>query len=352
MQASELYMRRCFELARLGQGTVAPNPMVGAVIVHGDRIIGEGYHKRYGQDHAEVNAVQAVRDEHRYLLPDSTLYVSLEPCSFHGNTPACTDLILRERIPRVVVSCLDLTPEVSGQGVRRLREQGVEVEVGLLAEQGRALAQSRNVFVTQQRPFVTLKYAQTSNGYFAPSGNRQFWISNAYSKRLVHRLRAEHAAIVVGTRTARIDNPQLNNRLYGHRSPLRIVLDRTLVLPPDLRVFDGSQPTVVVTEREAKDRPNLSYWQLDFRRLLPQLLQRLFQEKIGTLLVEGGVTLLRQFIEQEQWDTAYVFTGNAQLSDGLPAPLLPYGPKSQIQLAGDQLSYFENHTQYKALNLL
>ncbi|RMF32110.1 MAG: bifunctional diaminohydroxyphosphoribosylaminopyrimidine deaminase/5-amino-6-(5-phosphoribosylamino)uracil reductase RibD, partial [Bacteroidetes bacterium] len=229
--SDEVFMRRCFDLARLGAGRVSPNPMVGAVLVYEGRIIGEGWHRRYGGAHAEVNALASVAPSDRALIRRSTLYVSLEPCCIHRKTPPCTNLILREGIPRVVVSCLDPTPEVNGRGLELLREGGVEVRVGVLEEEGRRLIRFREAFVRHGRPFVLLKFACSRDGFLGKPGE-QIWISNPWTKRWVHRCRAAADAILVGTRTARTDNPQLTTRLFFGDSPLRIVLDRRLTLPP------------------------------------------------------------------------------------------------------------------------
>jgi diaminohydroxyphosphoribosylaminopyrimidine deaminase/5-amino-6-(5-phosphoribosylamino)uracil reductase len=221
----EHFMQRCFDLACLGAGATSPNPVVGAVIVHQNRIIGEGYHMAYGKAHAEVNAVRSIRAEDRHLLKQATLYVSLEPCNIHRNTPPCTLLILEESIPRVVVSTVDHTPGVDGSGLARLRAAGVEVTVGVLEKEGQRLSQARNTFITRHRPYILLKYAQSANGIFAPEDNRQLWLTNPYSKRLVHKWRSEASAILVGANTAIADNPRLNNRLYYGKSPVRVILD-------------------------------------------------------------------------------------------------------------------------------
>lgn len=344
MSADEHYMRRCFDLARLGAGSVSPNPMVGAVLVHGARIIGEGFHQRYGEAHAEVNAVNSVRAEDLHLLAEATLYVSLEPCCIFGKTPPCTNLILEHRIPKVVISCLDQTPGVAGQGVEILRSAGVEVISGVLEAEGFRLSAIRNTFVTQQRPYILLKFAKTRDGFFAPDTGLQHWISNAYSKRLVHRWRSEVDAILVGTNTALHDNPQLSNRLYFGKSPLRLVLDKNLRLPPTLALFDGSSPTLVFTAQESAPKnalPNVEYIALDFQKdWLPQMLNILAERKITSLMVEGGAQLLQAFIEAGLWDEARVLTGEALLFKGLAAPNLAVSPAFAGSIAGDWLEVF------------
>ncbi|MDX1667650.1 MAG: bifunctional diaminohydroxyphosphoribosylaminopyrimidine deaminase/5-amino-6-(5-phosphoribosylamino)uracil reductase RibD, partial [Saprospiraceae bacterium] len=238
------WMRRCFELARLGAGRVSPNPMVGAVLVSDGRIIGEGYHQAYGEAHAEVNAIRSVIPEERDLISRSTLYVSLEPCCVYGKTPPCTDLIIRHEIPRVRVSCLDLSPQVSGKGIGLLREAGIDVQVGLLSEEGRKLASTRTTYVLRKRPYIILKFAVTSDGIFCPGDELQYWITQPATKRLVHRWRSECDAILVGRKTAIIDNPRLDNRHFHGPSPLRIVIDPRSTLTDEIELFSGDPPTL------------------------------------------------------------------------------------------------------------
>lgn len=323
MTHDERYMLRCFDLAVLGAGRTSPNPMVGAVLVYEDRIIGEGFHARYGASHAEVNAVASVPASLRHLIPKSTLYVSLEPCCITGKTGPCTRLILEQGIPRVVVSCLDLSPGVAGRGIAILQSAGVEVTLGVLEKEGKHLSRFRNHFVTRQAPYVILKYAVTPSGQFAPTGNLQSWITGPLSRRFTHRLRSETDAILIGARTAAIDNPQLDNRYYFGASPLRIVLDRNLSLPDSLHLFDASSPTLVVNElKSEKDTArNLEYLHLDFGEgFLPRLLGELHRRKISTLLVEGGARLIRSFYDAGLWQEAYIYIGSVDFPEGIAAP--------------------------------
>jgi len=344
VKTHEAYMRRCFDLARLGAGNVSPNPMVGAVLVHQNRIIGEGFHRRYGQAHAEVNAVNSVRAQDRHLLPEATLYVSLEPCCIFGKTPPCTNLILEHRIPRVVISCLDQTPGVAGKGVEILRTAEVEVLTGVLEAEGQRLSAIRNTFVTQQRPYVILKFAQTKSRFLGPEDGRQYWITNAYTKRLVHRWRSEADAILVGTNTALSDDPQLTNRFYFGKSPLRVVLDKSLRLPKTLALFDGTTPTLVFTERaDVLGGEHLEYASIAFdQNLVPQILAHLAEKKCTSLIVEGGAQLLQAFLNAGIWDEARVFTGAKYLFKGIPAPILPVAPAYSQVIAGDLLEVFFN----------
>jgi len=344
VRTHEAYMRRCFDLARLGAGNVSPNPMVGAVLVHQARIIGDGFHQQYGQAHAEVHAVNSVRPEDRHLLKEATLYVSLEPCCIFGKTPPCTNLILEHRIPRVIISCLDQTPGVAGKGVEILRAANVEVLTGVLEAEGQRLSAIRNTFVSQQRPYVILKFAQTKDHFIGPEDGSQHWISNAYTKRLVHRWRSEADAILVGTNTALSDNPQLNNRLYFGKSPLRVVADRTGRLPDTLALFDGTSPTLVFTElTDVVERNNLEYAYLAFGQNLPQqILAHLAEKKCTSLIVEGGAEMLQTFLDAGLWDEARVLTGGKYLFKGIPAPLLPVAPAYSQSIANDVLEVYFN----------
>jgi diaminohydroxyphosphoribosylaminopyrimidine deaminase / 5-amino-6-(5-phosphoribosylamino)uracil reductase len=345
MAREELYMRRCIDLARLGAGGAPPNPLVGAVLVYNDRIIGEGWHKEFGKAHAEVNALESVKQEDRSYIPESTLYVSLEPCSIFGKTPPCADLIIRNRIPRVVISCIDPTPGVNGLGISRLKAAGIEVKVGLLAGEGALLSLPRRVFVEQNRPYIILKYAQTKDARFCPSDRNRFWITNPLVKRLVHKWRSESDAILVGTQTAVSDNPQLSNRHYFGKSPLRIVIDQKRRLSPTLHLFDRTQPTLVVTSENVPDAggDNLSFTSIgQGPEFLGELMRRLYLRNIGVLMVEGGVTLLDSFLKAGLWDEARVFIGNKFLSDGIPAPAISANPQRRHRICDDELIVFQN----------
>lgn len=336
------FMQRCFDLARLGARHTSPNPMVGAVLVYQNRIIGEGYHTRYGQAHAEVEAVRSVRPEDRHLISKACLYVSLEPCSVHGRTPPCTDLIIREKIQEVVIAHLDHSPGVNGLGVGLLQEQGVLVTEGILSQEGFRLSRPRNVFVTQQRPYVILKYAQTANGFLARSDGQPLWLTNGISKRLVHRWRSQIDAIMVGTNTALWDNPVLNTRLVPGPSPIRIVPDRHLRLPTDLHLFRDDHPTLIYT---TETPPDHQFQQTDYIRLetsdfLRKILQDLQERNVQTLMVEGGTQILNWFLEQELWDEARVFHTPHYLSEGLQAPIMKDSPSKTFKLLQDQLQVY------------
>lgn len=330
-------MARCIELARGGAGHTAPNPMVGAVIVHAGRIIGEGFHRRCGEAHAEVNAIAAVRDES--LLADATIYVSLEPCSHYGKTPPCAELIIRKRIPRVVVGCLDPFPEVSGRGVKMLREAGVEVVTGVMEREAQALNRPFLTMQCKHRPFVLLKWAESADGFIdrlrTDAKEAPFVFSSPETRRLVHKLRAEVGAVLVGTRTALLDNPSLTVRDWAGRQPLRVVIDRDRKIPADYHLMDGTTPTLVITAKACEERENLSFARADFSLpLVPRILQLLADRKVDSLLVEGGSRLLEQFLASGLWDEARVETAPVNLRAGVVAPdMRPY------PVAGRALSF-------------
>jgi len=335
-------MHRCLELAQLGAGHVAPNPMVGAVLVHEGRIIGEGYHQLYGHAHAEVNCIASVLEEDRGLISQSTIYVSLEPCAHFGKTPPCADLIIRERIPRVVVGCRDPFPQVDGKGIEKLRAAGVEVQVGVLEKECIALNRRFFIFHTQHRPYIVLKWAQSLNGKIAGAGERVL-ISNEYSNRLVHKWRSEEAAILVGTNTALLDDPALTVRLWKGRDPIRLVIDRELRLPLSLQLFDGRIKTVVFNLLRHEEKGSLQYYQLaGDSSLVHQLVLALHHLKIQSVLIEGGAALLQSFIDEGYWDEARIITNETlQISEGLASPVLSGGELvSQERLFSDVISYY------------
>ncbi|MDR2809274.1 MAG: bifunctional diaminohydroxyphosphoribosylaminopyrimidine deaminase/5-amino-6-(5-phosphoribosylamino)uracil reductase RibD [Tannerellaceae bacterium] len=323
-EIEDKYMARCIALARHGLGKVSPNPMVGAVIVHRGEIIGEGYHRKWGEAHAEVNAVASVRDES--LLPEATLYVNLEPCSHHGQTPPCTDLIIRTRIPRVVVACPDPYPDVAGRGIRRLREAGVEVTTGVLADEALAL---NKVFITnhtRKRPYVYLKWAQSADGFIdkvrVDASAPPVRFSSPATLQLVHKKRAEVDAIMVGTHTALLDNPSLTMRYWSGASPVRVALDRQLRIPPHYHLLDDSVRTLVFTAMERENTRRTEYIRIDFGSdVLRQVLSHLYHLKLMSLLVEGGAVLLNHFLQEELWDEVQVETASFCLGDGVKAPI-------------------------------
>ena len=314
------YMQRCIQLARCGEAGAAPNPMVGAVVVCDGRIIGEGYHRRCGGPHAEVNAISSVKEKH--LLSRSTIYVSLEPCAHYGKTPPCADLIVRSGIPRVVIGCTDPFAKVNGLGIKKLKEAGCEVIIGVLEDECRELNRRFFTFHQKHRPWITLKWAQSKDYYI--SGAQPLLLSNTLTQTLVHRLRARRAAILVGTRTALIDNPTLTTRCWPGPNPLRLTIDRHSILPSSLHLMDRSTPTIVYTHES-----------------IEEILTDLYNRGIQSLLVEGGARLLQSFIDAGLWDEARIETAPVSLHEGVKAPILPDGsPASSRTYCGHLIATF------------
>ncbi len=345
MTLDELYMNRCFELAMKGNNQVGNNPFVGAVIVHEGRIIGEGWHQKYGEAHGEVSAYNDVKEEDKKYLSESTIYVNLEPCFHHGKTPPCVDLILREKLKRVVISCLDHHPLVAGRSVQKLREHGVEVTTGILEKKGRFLARRFFTNVEKKRPYIILKYAQSEDGFIGQKG-KQIWLTGPLVKRRVHKWRSEETAIMVGTNTAEVDNPNLTTRLHPGPNPIRIVLDRKARLENNLNIFNGEAKTIIISEKEIKHE-NIKHIILDFNGdFLNQLMKQLLEEKIKSIIIEGGAKLLNSFIRQNLWDEARIFTSSKVLGTGIPVPrILGIEKKSEEKIGEDRLCIYFNHDE-------
>lgn len=316
---SEMWMARALQLARLGAGTVSPNPMVGCVIVHNGQIIGEGWHKKYGEAHAEVNAVNSVMD--KSLLTEADVYVTLEPCSHFGKTPPCADLLVKHAVKRVIICNVDSNPLVGGKGIAKLQAAGIAVETGILAEQGRALNKRFFTFIEKQRPYIILKWAETADGFIAKENFEAVQISNALSRRVVHKMRSEEDAIMIGTNTARYDNPSLNTRFWTGKNPLRIVIDKDLSLDKSLHIFDGSQPTICYNLLVNKEENNVFFVKIEQEKdFLSTIIQDLTQRKVQSLIVEGGSKLLQSFIDANLWDEAIVLQSKKILERGIAAP--------------------------------
>ncbi len=317
---NELFMQRCLELAALGRGAVSPNPLVGCVVVHDGKIIGEGWHKKFGEAHAEVNAMASVGNKE--LLQESTVYVNLEPCSHFGKTPPCVDLLIQHQVRKVVIANLDTHPKVSGEGIKKLRQTGIEVITGVLDKQGRELNKRFFTAIEKSRPFILLKWAQTADGFIAHENYDSKWISNEYSRQLVHKWRSEEDGILVGAKTASHDNPQLNVREWTGRNPVRIVVDRFLKLSEKLNVFDQSQPTIIYNVLKHEEHKNLVRVRIDETDFLHQLLQDLLKRGIHSVMVEGGAQTLQFFMDAGSWDEARIFSSPRAFGKGIPAPRL------------------------------
>lgn len=336
------FMNRCVELALRGSEKVAPNPLVGCVIVHNNRIIGEGFHQKYGESHAEVNAIHAIKDKE--LLRKSTLYVNLEPCAHHGKTPPCADLIIDMQIPRVVIANRDPFDAVNGKGIEKLRAAGIDVEIGVEEKAGEWLNRRFFTFHRKKRPYIILKFARSADGFIdkdrKSSEKGVNWITSPKTQYLTHGWRAEESAILVGTRTALIDNPALTVRRVKGTSPLRLLIDRRLKLPENAALFNTEAATVVFNEKESGAKDHITWVQLDFDQpLLPQIMEWCYQNQVQSVLVEGGAATLQQFIDAQLWDEARILTGQSVFHSGLQAPEVPgevienyYSGPDQVQI--------------------
>ncbi len=343
MSSYTIYMQRCLELAAMGKGHVAPNPMVGAVLVHNGRIIGEGWHKHYGQAHAEVNCLQNVAETDWQLIPESVMYVSLEPCAHYGKTPPCATRLVQEHVKEVIICNDDPFDKVAGRGMEILKQAGIPVTSGLLAPEGKWLNRRFFCFHEQQRPYIILKWAKTNNGFLAPADSSRMQLTGKPAQELVHKWRAEEAAIMVGTTTARNDNPQLTARLVQGAQPLRIVLDRQLTLPANLNIYANDAPTWIVNEGKETVEGHVSFIKLDFNNmLLEQLMHRLYNAGIQSVIVEGGARLLNSFIEIGLWDEARVFTAPVQLGNGIHAPVFNTNAVFKTAIGEDALKLYVN----------
>ena len=338
MTTDERYMQRCLFLARKAIGYTYPNPLVGSVIVYKGKIIGEGWHTKAGEPHAEVNAIGSVKDKN--LLKESTLYVNLEPCAHFGKTPPCADLIIEKEIPKIVIGCVDIYSKVAGKGIERLQQAGREVIVGVLEAESQALNKRFFTFHAQKRPYIILKWAQTRDGFIAPLQQAQqapVWISNAFSQQLTHLWRAQEGAILVGKHTVEKDNPSLTTRHWVGNNPLRLVIDNDNSLSKKLAVFQGD-PTVVFTSVQASDTPHISFAPLSSSLLMPkQVCNYLYEQQVQSLIVEGGAQVLQQFIDEGLWDEARIFVGTPQFSVGLKAPQLSGNLITTQEIEGDYL---------------
>ncbi len=346
MHIHEHYMHRCIELAQLGSGNVLPNPMVGAVLVYADQIIGEGYHQKYGEAHAEVNCIASVRKENEHLILRSTLYVSLEPCAHFGKTPPCADLIISRSIPKVVVGCCDPFAQVNGKGIEKLQQAGIEVVTNILEEQCKKLNKRFFTFHTRQRPYIILKWAQSKNQRIANADFSRVFISNEISNRLVHKWRTEEAAIMVGTNTALQDDPALNNRNWTGKNPVRLAADMNLRLPAFLKIFDRQQPTIIFNAIKNEEHENLVYIKLSKEQsLVKQIIDCCYNLKLTSILIEGGNKLVQSFINENCWDEARVIENLSLIIDnGLCAPLLSSHKLIRTEtLLTDVLSYYTNN---------
>lgn len=344
----EKYINRCIQLAKNGLGFTYPNPLVGSVIVLNDIIIGEGWHQKAGEPHAEVNAINSVKD--KSLLKNATIYVNLEPCSHYGKTPPCANLIVENGIKKIVIGSVDPNSKVSGKGILHLQNNGCDVIVGVLEQECLNLNKRFFTFHNKKRPFIILKWAETKDGFMdklrdSISETSPNWISNTYSQQLVHKMRAEEQAILAGTNTALNDNPRLNARNWFGLDPVRIVLDKSLKIPYHYNIYDRSAKTIVFTEKSPDKslNENIHFEQLDFNKNIPeQICAVLYAHEIQSVIIEGGSQTLNTFIAEDLWDEAFVFVGNTKFESGLKAPELKKAPHEIRKISNDNLKVYVN----------
>ncbi|MES2652260.1 MAG: bifunctional diaminohydroxyphosphoribosylaminopyrimidine deaminase/5-amino-6-(5-phosphoribosylamino)uracil reductase RibD [Bacteroidota bacterium] len=344
----ELYMQRCLELATLGMGEVSPNPMVGCVIVHENQIIGEGYHQKFGEAHAEVNAINDVfarsGDDAPNLLKNATAYVNLEPCAHFGKTPPCADLLVKHQIKKVVIGNTDPFEGVSGKGIAKLKNAGIEVKIGVLEKDCTALNRRFFTRIQLQRPFIILKWAQTQNGFFAPANQSQKWISGNLAKQISHQWRSEEDAILIGKNTALIDNPALTNRLSAGKNPIRILIDKKLTIPLTHQLYNKEAKTIIFNEVKTEVIDNIHYVQMEDMQfyLAQKIAFQLYLMDIQSVIIEGGQQILSQFISADLWDEARIFTSNTTWDTGILSPIIKGKIVNNEIIEADQLIILSN----------
>ncbi len=347
MNIHEKYIKRCIELAQNGLGTTYPNPMVGSVIVYDGQIIGEGWHKKAGEPHAEVNAVRSVKD--KSLLKKATIYVSLEPCSHFGKTPPCCDLIIANEIPNVVVGTVDPNEKVAGKGILKLIEAGANVTVGVLEEECNELNKRFFTFHQKKRPYIILKWAESQDGFLTPEkaidqDRKPIWITNQYSRQLVHKWRTEEQAILVGTQTVVDDNPKLNARDWNGNNPVRVVIDQNNRIDENSFIFDDSVKTLIFSKDSKPSTENTQFEVIDFsKNIISQILDVLYQNQIQSIIIEGGRQTLQSFIDENLWDEARIFVGKTNFLNGTKAPIITRKNSTKTNILSDELIQIRNH---------
>tara|TARA_B110000967_G_scaffold180296_1_gene196507 strand:- start:1621 stop:2649 length:1029 start_codon:yes stop_codon:yes gene_type:complete len=341
MQNQEFFMRRCLELASKGLENVSPNPMVGSVIVYENTIIGEGYHKEYGREHAEVNAIASVKD--KSLLKDSTLYVNLEPCAHFGKTPPCSNLIIEHKIPKVVIGCVDTFSDVNGKGIIKMEKAGIEVNVGILEKESQELNKRFFTFHEKKRPYLILKWAESKDGFIAPKDQTTpLWMTSYESKKLVHQFRSEEDAILVGRVTAEKDNPSLTVRELDGENPVRIVIDKDMKLSIKLNLFNNEAKTIIFNTQKTKIIDSNYYVKIEHKNLINNVLNELYKQNIQSLIIEGGTKTLQSFIDENLWDEARIFTANKMLVEGVKSPNIEGEIIYETILNEDQFEIIKN----------
>ncbi|WP_424963042.1 bifunctional diaminohydroxyphosphoribosylaminopyrimidine deaminase/5-amino-6-(5-phosphoribosylamino)uracil reductase RibD [Ekhidna sp.] len=333
------YMQRALALAELGRGHVSPNPMVGCVIVHREKIIGEGYHQKYGEAHAEVNAIASVKDHS--LLTECTAYVTLEPCAHQGKTPPCADLLIEKKLKRVVVACRDPFDQVDGKGIEKLEKAGIEVTIGVLEKEAQELNKRFFTSIQKERPYVILKWAQTSDRFVARENYDSKWISNPYSRQLVHKWRTEEDAILVGKNTALHDNPSLTAREWSGKNPFRVLLDSNLEVPKNHNLFNEEAPTLILNSIKEEKSGNIEWIKTDMNNPW-SVLRRLHERKIQSVIIEGGSQTLNSFINEDCWDEARIFSSETTFGKGIAAPEIKGEVEREETIFADQLTIYRN----------
>jgi len=355
MQVHDHYMHRCIELAKLAAGYTAPNPMVGAVLVYNEKIIGEGYHQYFGGPHAEVNCINSVARENRKYISQAVLYISLEPCSHFGKTPPCTDLIIQHKISKVFIGCRDPFSEVNGKGIEKLKQAGIEVQTNVLKNECKQINKRFFSYHEQKRPYIILKWAETADGKIAQQNRKvrsgemeksRLFISNEKTNRLVHKWRSEEASILVGTNTALVDDPELTNRLWTGQSPIRLVVDMDLSLPQTLQILNDKQRTIIFNKIKHEENTGLFFYRINEETsLVKQMIRALYELKIQSVLVEGGARLLQSFINEGLWDEIRKIKNlHLKIGEGLSAPVFPDFRATQImKIDTDLISIYLHH---------
>ena len=346
MTTHEKYMNRCIQLAKNGLGTTYPNPLVGSVIVYNDKIIGEGWHKKAGEAHAEVNAINSVKD--KTLLSKATIYVSLEPCSHYGKTPPCADLIAYHKIPNVVIGTIDSFAKVAGNGIKKLMQSGANVTIGILEKECKELNKRFFTFHKKKRPYIILKWAETEDGFIAPlekDEKKPVWITNQYSRQLVHKWRTEEQAILVGTNTVLEDNPSLEARDYHGENPIRIVFDRNNIIDDTFQIKNKKAETIIITNDNVLTKNNyITYKNIAFdTNFIDNFTKYLHLYEVQSIIIEGGAQTLQSFIDENLWDEARVFSNKNKFSKGIEAPKLNFKNFTSFHIKNDQLNTFRNH---------
>ena len=341
MRNEEFFLNKCIEIARLGIGNVSPNPMVGSVIVYKGEVIGEGYHEKYGSDHAEVNAINSVKD--KSLLSKSTLYVNLEPCSHFGKTPPCSHFIINHKIPKVVIGCVDTYSEVDGIGIDKMRNAGIDVKVGIMKKESRDLNKRFFTFHEKKRPYIILKWAESKDGFIAPENQTEpFWMTSSKSKILAHKWRSEEDAILIGRITAEKDNPYLTVREVTGVNPIRLVIDKDLKLSKNINLFNSESETIIFNKIKSENNSDNKYKKINFNNLINNILVELYKQKIQSVIIEGGTTTLQSFIEESLWDEARIFTTDIKLENGVESPSIKGRNLSEIEIDTDLLKIIDN----------